>query len=485
MRIRFANWQPDLQGLTNPGQADTKNVVPSGGGGYSPVYDLSAVSTTGLDDKALGAFSGQDSTDTTQTFAGDASKLYLLSGGAFGDVSKSGGYSASASERWEFVQFGLRVIATQISDPVQYYTMGSSSAFDDLAGSPPQARHIAVVRDFVVLGNTTNSPNEIAWSGFNNSAQWTPGTNQSDTQTLQDFGPVQKIIGGEAGLIFQSRAITRMTYVGPPLIFQFDTIEIDRGLVAPGAICPVGNACFYKALDGFYSFDPVNGSQPIGNAKFDLWFAAHIEPGTEHLISAAIDPQNKLAVFSFVSTDATDSTSPDTLLFYNWTTKEATYAKVAHEFIYRALTEGVTLEQLSAIYSNIETVPDSFDSSQWTGGSSYLAGFTTGHQLAGFSGSTLAATMETSDQEPIPGMRSLVTNIRPLCDTSSAMATVRSRERFADTMADTNTSSMQSNGDIPLLASGRFHRASITIPAGTVWTYATGLDMDAQEDGEM
>lgn len=485
MRIRFANWQPDLQGLTNPGQADTKNVLPTGGGGYSPVYDLSAVSNTGLDSQALGAFSGQDSTDSTVSFAGDASKLYMLSGGAFGDVSKSGGYSATASERWEFVQFGQRIITTQISDPVQYYDIGSSSTFDDLAGSPPQARHIAVVRDFVVLGNTATSPNQIVWSGFNNSAQWTAGINQSDAQTLQDYGAVQKIIGGESGVIFQQRAITRMTYVGPPLYFQFDTIEIDRGLVAPGAICPIGNSAFYKALDGFYSFDPVNGSQPIGNAKFDAWFATHLEPGTEHLISSAIDPQNKLAVFSFVSTDATDSTRPDTLLYYNWATKEATYAKLAHEMIYRALTEGVTLEQLSAIFSNIETVPDSFDSAKWTGGNSYLAAFTTGHQLAGFSGSTLAAAMETSDQEPVPGRRSLVTNIRPLCDTSSAMATVRSRERFADTMVNTNTSSMQSNGDIPLLSSGRFHRASITIPAGTAWTYATGLDIDAQDDGEM
>lgn len=485
MRIRFANWQPDLQGLTNPGQADTKNVIPTGGGGYSPVFDLNAVSTTGLDSQALGAFSGQDDTDTTVSFAGDAAKLYLLSGGTYGDVSKSGGYSATASERWEFAQFGQRIIATEISDPVQYYDLGSSTTFDDLAGSPPQARHIAIVRDFVVLGNTTTSPNQIAWSGFNNSGQWTPGTNQCDTQTLQDYGAIQKIVGGEIGLIFQSRAITRMIYVGPPLIFQFDTIEIDRGLVSPGALCTVGYSSFYKALDGFYSFDPVNGSQPIGNAKWDNWFADNIEPGTEHLITSAIDPKNKIAVFSFVSTDATDATRPDTLLYYNWATKEGTYAKLPHEMIYRALSEGVTLEQLSAIYSNIETVPDSFDSSQWTGGSSYLAAFTTGHQLSGFSGATLAATMETSDQEPTPGKRSIVTNIRPLCDTSSAMAVVKSRERFADTMASTNISSMQSNGDIPLMASGRFHRASLSIPAGTSWTYATGLDMDAQDDGEM
>lgn len=485
MRIRFANWQPDLQGLTNAGQQDIKNVYPTGGGGYAPVRALSTISTNSLDAQTYGAFAAQDATGTTNTFAGDVSKLYRLNAGAFSDVSRSGGYTVSSTERWEFAQYGQRVIATEISDPVQYYDMGSSALFANLAGSPPQARHIAVVRDFVVLGNTTTSPTQLAWSGFNNSDQWTAGTNQSDTQTLQGGGWIQKIIGGEVGFIFQEHAITRMTYVGPPAIFQFDLVEQARGLVTPGAIATVGVMSFYRGQDGFYSFDPVNGSQQIGNSKVDNWFNSVLQGNTSSLITAAIDPSNKLAVFSFVSTDATDASHPDTLLFYNWVTKEWSYAKIAHDIIFSALSEGFTLESLSVVYPILENVPVSFDSRQWTGGQSYFGAFGTDHKLGTLAGATLGATMETSDQEPLPGARSIITNVMPLCDTSSASVIVRSRERFSDAVINTNSAAMQPNGDCPMLSSGRWHRAQLSIPAGVEWTYATGLDISASPDGEI
>lgn len=485
MRAKLSDWQPDQQALSNGGEQDIRNVYPTGGAGYAPVQDALDISTTALTGQCLGAFSGQDSTGTAVTFAGDGSKLYNLSSGTFSDVSKLGGYSVGPTERWEFAQFGERIIATEIDDAIQYYDIGSSSLFANLAGSPPNARHIAIVRDFVVLGNTSNSENEISWCGFNNSDQWTPGTNQSDTQTLQDGGPIQRIVGGEVGYIYQERAIVRMIYTGPPTIFQFDQVEQARGLVAPGALATVGNVTFFRSQDGFYSFDPVNGSTPIGHLKVDKWFEDHLQSDTDHLITASKDPIRKLVAFSFVSTDATDITVPDTVLFYHWASKEWSYAKLVHELVFPALSQGFTLEQIGAIYATLEDVPVSLDSPQWAGGAGLLGIFTTDHQLAALSGSTLAATMETADFEGVQGRRSLITNVRPLSDTDQAMASVLSRERFADSVITTNTSSMQSNGDCPLLSEGRYHRSRITIPAGTDWTYATALDIDAQDAGEL
>jgi len=484
VKIRFANWQPDLQGLTNPGMQDAKNVYPIGGGGYGPIKALAEVSTTGLSATCQGAISAIDSTGTTQTFAGDASKLYKLTAGVFSDVSKGGGYSVGTTDRWEFVQYGQRVIATQISNPPQYYDLGSSTLFADLAGSPPQARHAAVVRDFVVLGNTATSPNQLAWSGFNDSAGWTAGSNQSDTQTLQGGGWIQAIVGGEVGYIFQEHAITRMTYVGPPAIFQFDAVETARGLAAPAALIKLGSLVYYWAQDGFYVFDGAQ-SVSIGDSKVDNWFSTHLQGNTFAQITCGADPANKLVYWSFVSTDAVSAANPDTVIIYNWLTKEWSYAKFAHEMLFSDLTQGVTLEQLSAQYPIIENVPVSFDSRVWTGGAAYLSAFDTSHQLCNFSGSNLAAILEPSDQEPIPGRRSLVTNIRPFVDTSAVTAIVRSRERFADSTKDTSAASMQASGDIPVTSSGRFHRPQLTIPAASTWTFASGLEMDAEDDGEI
>lgn len=483
-RIPLAKWTPDLFGLANPGQTDAKNVFGTGSG-YAPVKALSAISMTGLNAKAIGALSAQDSTGTTQTFAGDATKLYKLTDATFADVSKAGGYSVSGTERWEAVQYGQRVIFTQIGDVPQKFDLGSSSVFANLGGSPPQARHIAVVRDFVVVGNTTNSPQEVRWSGFNDSEGWTAGTNQSDAQTLQGGGWVQGIIGGEVGYIYQERAITRMTYEGPPLYFRFDLLEDKRGLAAPGSLIRTGSQMYFYAQDGFYMKDGDAPSVPIGNQRVDDWFAAHIQPNTITAITSGADPANKLIYWSFVSTDASDTSHPDTLLIYNWQNQEFSYAKVDHELIFPALTEGYTLESLGAVYSSIETVPLSLDDRAWTGGSVYLGAFNTTHNLARFGGSNLAATVQTSDFEGAAGKRSIITNLTPLTDSPDMTAIIRSRERMSDSLTDTSSGTMLANGDIPIISSGVFHRVQLNIPAAAVWTFVNGLDVDAQDDGDL
>jgi hypothetical protein len=482
-RIPLAKWTPDQFGLANPGQTDVKNCYASGSG-YVPLGAPMALSTTPLAGRALGAISAQDATGAIDTFAGDTTKLYLLAGTTFNDVSIVTGYSVVSGDRWQFLQYGQRIIATQISNNPQYYDMGVSTLFANLGGSPPKAKYICGVRDFVVLGNTINSPQQLAWSGFNDSAGWTPGTNQSDTETLQGGGWINGMVGGEVGYIFQERAITRMTYIGPPLYFQFDLLEDGRGLAAPGSLIRVGSQMFFYAQDGFYVKDGDSLSTSIGSQRVDDWFAAHCQPSKFEFMTASADPANKLVIWSFVSTDAANATNPDTLLFYNWNNQEWSYAKVNHEMLFPALTVGLTLEQLSALYPNLETVPLSLDDRAWTGGASILAAFDTTHNLANFGGAPLAASLTTADFEGVEGKRSIIVNTRPLSDASSMTVTCESRERFADTVVNTAAATMQSNGDVPLLSSGRFHRLKLDIPAGANWTFMNGLDVDAVDDGE-
>lgn len=487
MRIKLASWTPDTVGdpedFQAPTQQDTKNVYPAASG-YAPVKALAALSTTGLDTKALGAFSAVQTDGTVHTFGGTAAKLLLLSGTTFSDVSISGGYNCS--ERWEFAQFGARIIATEIDDAVQYYDLGSSTLFADLAGSPPKARHIGIVRDFVMLGNTENSSSELYWSGFNDSDQWTKGTNQCDSQTLPDGGWINAIVGGEVGYVFQDTVIRRVIYVGPPTIFQIDVVQRNRGTDAPASVVDVGDQIYFHDHDGFYKLDKASGGvEPIGYQKFDNWFSSHVDADFSVNITSSFDPANKLIYWSFVSTDALVTTYADTALIYNYARGEGAYAKFDHEMLFPALTESLTLEGLSSLYSNLETVPASLDSRVWTGGAAYAAAFTTGHQLAAFTGDTLAATLSTAYFEGVPGRRSMVTEIRPVCDTSAMTAQITSYERLADTGVTTVTAMMQTSGSIPLLSSGRLHSLTLSIPAATAWTFATSVDIDAQDDGEL
>lgn len=484
MRIPLAKWAPDLPGLAGANSnSEALNVYPDNQG-YRPINDLSAVSSNALNAQCLGAIAAQDYAGVTTIFAGNASKLYSYSGGSFTDVSKGGGYSATTSSPWKFAQFGEYVLATDSADAVQYWLLNSSSAFADLSG-PPNSKCIAVVRDFTVVGNTTNSIREVYWSGFNNVTQWTKGINQCDAQTLPNGGAIQQITGGETGIIWQERSITQMTYVGTPVVFRFDKVADNHGLAAPGAVVKFGDSYFYWSTDGFYTYTPGSSPQPVGNQRVDDWFSANISAGSLSLISGTADPVNKLVLMGFVSVNAMSATSPDHVLIYNYATGDFTHAAINHEFLFRALQAGVTLEQLSAIYPIIENVPASFDSTVWAGGAVFLGAFNSSHYLASLTGSTLAATMATSDFEPVQGRRALINNARAHCDTSSGAIVVQARERFADALVSTAQAPMQTNGDCPMLSSGRYFRGQLVIPAGTSWTFANALDFQAQDDGEL
>jgi hypothetical protein len=74
--------------------------------------------------------------------------------------------SIPAGDQWQFAQFNNFVFAVQINTAPQVFDLTSSTAFADLAGSPPQARYIAVVNRFVFLsGLGSSTPYRITWSG--------------------------------------------------------------------------------------------------------------------------------------------------------------------------------------------------------------------------------------------------------------------------------------------------------------------------------
>lgn len=239
--IPFAEWTPDLPDLENPGATVATNVIPDFKS-YRPVPDINAYGTA-LDTICRGAVSVGNNAGTTYTYAGDTAKLYEVRA-ATTDRSKSGGYSTGDDELWRFAHWGGTVIATNFTNPVQSIAHGGS-AFADLITSTlkPKARHVAVIGDFVVLGNTTDAvdgakPARVWWSGINDSADFQPSAaTQSDNQGLDETGGwVQAIVSGaDYGVVFQERAIHRMSYAGSPLVFQFDKVESSRGLLAPDA----------------------------------------------------------------------------------------------------------------------------------------------------------------------------------------------------------------------------------------------------------
>ena len=207
--IPFGPWLPDQMSLENKGAERALNVIPVTARTYGPIYDL-AESFNALGTACLGAASFRGIGGTVANFAGTASKLYNLQSSVWTDVSKVGGYSVAVNDKWSFTQFGDDVIATNGTDNPQVWTIGTSSVFADLGGSPPVSRLCAQVRDFVFLGKEALAKSTLQWCSINNDAEWTPGINQGDEQEIPSGGSIMSMVGGEICIVISESAISRL-----------------------------------------------------------------------------------------------------------------------------------------------------------------------------------------------------------------------------------------------------------------------------------
>jgi len=182
---------------------------------------------------------------------------------------------------------------------------------------------VATIKDFLVVGNTNSGaeghiPYRVRWSGINAPTAWVASaTTQSDAQDLPfDNGDVQRIISGNYGIIFQERAITRMTYVGSPLVFQFDEMESGRGTPSPFSVRKIGDLIFYLGQDGFYVFDGEK-STAIGANKIDRTFWNDVDKTYLNSIVTAVD-FNKHVIYWAYAGDANTRGRRNRILCFNY-----------------------------------------------------------------------------------------------------------------------------------------------------------------------
>ena len=485
--IPFGAWTPDQPDFNNPGVTVAKNVIPAAVG-YKAFRGFGAL-TTATDAWIRGIGTAKGSDDSISFFAGDATKLYKFDASDSGldNVSKSGNYTLGTEDVWNFVQFGDRVIASHGHDDIlQSYVIGTSSLFADISGSPA-AEYIAVVKDQVVCANVKYSsnvhPSRLYWSALDNPTGWTIGTDQSDIQDIADLGNITGIVGGEIGSVFLERGIVRMSYVGSPLIFQFDKVETSRGCPYSGSIANVGPVSYYLSQDGFYVFDG-NRSTPIGNERVNKFFFDNFARNAEYRISAQADPSNQLIVWSYPTGSSQDGT-PDRLLFYNYVLDKWSFADIVTERLGTIISPGYTLEQLANISSSIEDLPGSLDDSLFVGGE-YLLAAGQDKKIGLFNGNRLEATIETQAIEISPGKSSLVTQIQPYVDfftegtTPTVTGQIQSTNRTMDVGEFSTASSVTADNFIPVRSNGRFHKLKFNI---TNFDIAQGFDVQIQQRG--
>lgn len=476
--IPFGEWLPDIAAYGNEGSTEAKNVVPTEEG-FRQLLDLNTA-TTALNGYARGAFAAQASSQLSYNYAGSGSKLYQLVDGAWTDQSKaSGTYSLVADASWEFVKWGERIIAvggvnSGTPVPPQIITLGAvgGTEFADLGGSPPQAYHVAVVRDFVVLGNlyesAANYPARVRWSGVNDETNWsTDPSAQSDYQDLQGAGGwIQAIRGGQFGVIFQERSVWRQDYIGPPLAFSFNETLPGIGVLAPNSVVQYGDLIFFLSQTGFKAVRGGAEILDIGENKIDRWFLSRFDEDQKHRMSGAVDRRNKRIMWVFPAIGAIDGFPNEGVIFDlasgRWSRFERSVA-----LVHDAYGEDYTLEGLDSVSANLDALPASLDSPSWIGGAINIGGFDNEHKSGLFDGAPLSAVLETKEDRLSGNARTSVTRVRPEVEgASSTTVAAGTRDVLKDSVVWGNAASSERDGNHAARADARFHRFRVTVDGG-------------------
>jgi len=473
-RITFGEWTPDQPSITN-GLRRAENVYSKmvGYGALPTVVNYSNSASENLNN----VVAGKTSAGATTVFAGGSTKLFKLDSGtlALNNVSKSGNYTTPTDQRFRFTQFGNVIVAANGYDKLQGFNLNSSSLFANLAADAPEARYVTVVRDFVVSGYQSSYQNRVQWSALGDESSWTASaTTQADFQDIPDGGSVVGVTGGEYGLILMDRSIHRMSYVGSPLVFQFDNISRNLGCYEANSVIQYGGTTFFLGDDGFYACDGQN-VVPIGNEKVNRFFFDNVDEGTLYLMSAAVDPTKKLIIWAYASIS---SATVDSLLIYNYQTQRWTSGTTTADRIASTSTPAVTLEGLD-VYGNVDTITTSFDSRLWLGGKLQLAGVD-GAKIVTFTGANATAYIETGDIET-PGTTSSITLVKPTVENGSGSVALLSRRLLTESTVFGTQTAADAENRVSVRGVGRYHRLQLT-PTGS-WTSVVGIDVELNQLG--
>ena len=470
-RVTFGEWLPDQPGVIGA-LTTAKNCYPRavGYGPFPNEENYSGNATQNL----TNVVAARDVNGDTRVFASGTTRLFRLDSSDFGldDVS---GTTYTGATMWKFTQFGNKVIAASEAHTLQAYDLTTTGNFGVLASDAPKAKFVTVVRDFVVTGYQTDYQSRVQWSGINNETTWTSsGTTQADFQDIPDGGRVQGVTGGEFGIVLMDRSLYRMSYVGTPLIFQFDNISRNLGCYESNSVIQWQGVTYFLSDDGFYACDGQNVVN-IGAEKVNRYFFNTLREAVIDQMSVAVDPTKNLVMWGYPSVDLTYR-----ILIYHTQTKRWTYVDTGVNRIASSSTPGVTVEGLDNFSTSLDALMTPLDSRLWVGGKLQLAGVS-GQKIITFSGSPKTALIDTSDIQT-DFNQSMITLVKPIVDNGSASIAVESRLVLDDQVNFGSVTAASAENRVGVRSYGRYHRVRAQ-PSGANWSSAIGVDIEIQAAG--
>jgi hypothetical protein len=367
----------------------------------------------------------------------------------------------------------------------------TGTEFADASGSPPQAKFIATVGDFLFLAHlksgATTYPRKWQHCAVNDPTDWSISgvSGDSDDQEIPDGEEITGIMSmaGSSARIFQRKA-HRMLVFSPGSNPVFQQIDVDAptegsatdGAIAPHAIVPLGGSSYFYLNDtGFYLNDE---HKPIGAERVDNWFISTVDRTKITYVQAIADSARKIIWIRFQ-----DQAGVYQMVGYDWQLDRWFYSDVPAVLLVSSATPGFVLDSLTGTLDSYASY-DPLDSSYWQGGAVTFGAFKADGILYLFSGDNSAATIETNSLEMEPGRTAFVTAAALVSDIDTY--TLQVAKSFlpdsALTWSTAQTRSSRTN-KCHFRASGRLHRYRLNVTAGTAGSHIHSLRVDVGDSG--
>lgn len=478
--IPLTGFAPDAD-VTTPGLIiSCTNLIPYQNGMEGAPEPVTPAATPVLAAACIGAAVVSKLDDTRRIIAGTTTKLYELSAGAWTDIGRAAAYTGGVDTRWSITQFGDATLCANRSDVIQRST---GAAFADVA-TAPKAEILFTVGAFVMalnLNDGSEKPDGWQCCAAFDDTSWTPSlaTQATAGRLVATAGRLTAGMRlGEYAIAYKQRSIYLGQYVGAPTVWNWLQVPGgDAGCIGKEAICDIGGAHFFVGDDNLWIFDGTRPI-PVADGYVRQFFFDNSNPSYRYKTICVFDRQKNLV---WVFYPSLGSTTPDSAIVYHITAKKWGVANRSIEAALNYVSNGVTIDGLSAISSTIDGLSSySFDSQFWLSGGKSMSIFNTSHQLQSMTGTSVSSSMSTGDV----GDDYAVTCLGPIKLRYALAPAASSAQTFIQMNSGTGFSAGASgavlDGKFDLRQSARWHRASFTF-TGPV--RVTHMDADAVPAG--
>ena len=485
MRLPLGPWTPDQAKLGGEGLCDVRNAIPAKGQ-WLPQRGLLPATDQTITPPVQGLWATHRLSGDLEVGVAFGGSIYLVGSRSAALIDVSGvpyGYDTAA--RWRGLQFGDLDLRTNGVDEIQARDLTACGDYSDLApGEAPIARYIAQVRDFPVVGFTTDEVDgtdayRVAWPGFTEGlvdpTNWTSG--QSDFQRINGIGQINGLTGGWFGSIICENGVAAMQF-GGNATFVFEVKELRLGCRVPNSVLEYrGLTAFWSPEAGWCAFDGAAVRQ-IGVERIDRWFADDFDESYAAQMWSTVESKRGHMLWSYCGRG--HGGRPNRLLRYSIPLDQWAVGDLEMDALGPGKTFPLTLDDsffddLDAFTGNLD------DPALWSSLPDTLA--VAGGRISSFAGDVLTARFETGEfQLGTDEARAMARRALILAAGGTHSLELGAREQWAGTMSWTPPMYPQSDGWLRFRVPGRSHSARVSLSGA--WSSAQGLDLFAETMGK-